>query len=152
MAETFHLEILTPTKKMFSGDVVSLGVVSSRGKIEVLPGHAQMISVLGIGVAHLEFPGNYGFGMAIHGGIMNVQPGREDEDPDRVEILAQEGEHPEEIDIERAERAKERAAEALRVAAAEAEVSDRVLQDRLRAEARIGAFRSFRKKPDELED
>jgi F-type H+-transporting ATPase subunit epsilon len=151
VADTLALEILTPSKRVFAGEVRSLGVMTSRGRIEVHPGHARMVSVLAIGVAHLEFPGNYGFGIAIHGGILRVEPpgeGGGEAAPGRIGILAREGEHPEEIDIERAERARDRAEEILKAVPGEPDEAARVLQDHLRAEARIGAFRSF-KRPEE---
>lgn len=148
MPETLELEIITPGKQVFSGEVASLSVETERGLIEILPGHAAMVALVGIGVVGLEFPGGFGFGVAVHQGIMQVQPG-DDENPHRVQILASEGEHPEQIDIERAERALEDADEVSKLSKVEKDLLQRVLQDRLRAEARIGAYKSFRKAKDD---
>lgn len=147
--EVLHLEVITPTKRLFSGEVAQVTLNTTRGQIEVLPGHAEMVAVLDIGIAHLDFPGGFGYGLALHGGVMKIHAGRgqdpetgEDE-PDVVHILASEGEHPEHIDVERAEAAQGRAIEAL--AEIPPSERDRIMQDRLRAEARLGAFKTFRK-------
>jgi F-type H+-transporting ATPase subunit epsilon len=146
--DVLHLEVITPSKQLFSGEVAQVSLNTTRGQIEVLPGHAEMVAVLDIGVAHLDFPGGFGYALALHGGIMQVHPGQDDPDSDEeeldvVRILASEGEHPEHIDIERAEAAQERALEAL--AELPQTARQRIIQDRLRAEARLGAFKSFRK-------
>lgn len=146
--EVLHLEVITPSSQLFSGEVAQVALVTTRGQIEVLPGHAEMVAVLDIGIAHLDFPGGFGYGLALHGGVMKIHPGQGEDEIDVVRILASAGEHPEHIDIERAEAAQERALEAL-AGVSESE-RDRVIQDRLRAEARLGAFKSFRKASEKL--
>ena len=146
--DVLQLEVITPSKQLFSGEVSQVSLVTTRGQIEVLPGHAQMVAVLDIGVAHLDFPGGFGYGLALHGGVMKIHPGQVEDELDTVRILASEGEHPEHIDVDRAEAAQERAIEAL----AEIAQSERhrIIQDRLRAEARLGAFKSFRRAKEKL--
>lgn len=151
--DVLHLKILTPTKQLFDSEVAAFQVATTRGLVDVLPGHAEMVSVLDIGTAHVTFPGDLGYGLALHGGIMRIHPGPRGQagqalEPDTVVVLASEAEHPEAIDLERAKAALERATEALGDAADPAERAQ-VTRDQLRAEARIAAFKSFQSYRDE---
>ena len=49
LPEKIHLEIVTPEKQLFSGDVDSLTVPSAGGYMGILPGHAPLLAELGIG-------------------------------------------------------------------------------------------------------
>lgn len=103
---TFRLEVLTPEKKFFEGDVNMIVVRSTDGDIGILPGHTPLIAPIGIGSLRILVDGKWRDAF-ISGGFMEVKP-------TSTLILSDAVEWPEEIDIKRAEAAKERALERLR--------------------------------------
>lgn len=146
MSETLDVEILTPSKVAFQGKVEWIELKGPAGLMEILPGHADMVGTVDIGMAKLGFPGGFHFSIAVHGGILEVgRQGKGDDVRTRALVLASEAEHPEEIDAERAEDAKARALAAL---ADDPSDPARVMRDKLRAEARLGAFKSYEGKKD----
>ena len=101
---TFELEIVTPEKTIYSGTVERLQAPGSDGSFGVLARHHPMLSALGIGrVSFLEAGGNRKRA-AISGGFAEVQR-------DHVIVLAESAELAEEIDVARAEAARDRARE-----------------------------------------
>ena len=102
MAEsTQRLEIVTPEKKVFTGDVRFVVVPGVVGELGFLPNHAPLMSALKIGVAKIQQEGKT-LKVAINGGFVEVRG-------NKVTILADTAEREDEIDRERAEAAKERA-------------------------------------------
>lgn len=95
------LEIVTPDRQFVREEVDTVTAPGAEGEFGVLPGHAYFLTKLGIGVASYSV-GSEKRHLSINGGIAEVGP-------DRVNILADGAEMPEEIDIERARAAKERA-------------------------------------------
>jgi F-type H+-transporting ATPase subunit epsilon len=71
------------------------------GYLGVLPGHAPLLTELGTGFMYYVVAGKRRY-LSIHGGFAEVLP-------DRVRLLANGSERAEEIDVERARRALERA-------------------------------------------
>lgn len=104
--KTLRLEVVTPERKVLSEDISSLVVPAIEGYLGILPNHAPMISGLEPGVLKYKVSDNYKK-MAISGGFLEVSE-------NKVSILANTAELPEEIDLERARRAKERAEERLK--------------------------------------
>jgi F-type H+-transporting ATPase subunit epsilon len=96
-----HLEIVTPEKRAFVGDVDEVIVPGSEGELGILPHHAPLISLLGHGVLRLK-RGDQEQEFAIFGGFLQVRP-------DRVVVLAETADLASEIDLERAERARREA-------------------------------------------
>jgi F-type H+-transporting ATPase subunit epsilon len=96
-----HLEIVTPEKRAFVGDVDEVVVPGSEGEMGILPHHAPLISTLGEGVLRLKQGANVQE-IAIFGGFVQVRP-------DRVVVLAETADLASEIDLERAERARHEA-------------------------------------------
>ena len=90
LPEKINLEIVTPEKHLFSGQVDSVTVPSNTGYLGILPGHAPLLAELGIG----EISFSWGFLEVL---------------PDRVVLLAQTAELASDIDTKRAEEAKVRA-------------------------------------------
>jgi len=107
MAEkTLKLDVVTPEKKVLSEDITSLIIPAIEGYLGVLPNHAPLISGLEPGVVKYKVAGNYNK-MAVSGGFLEVS--------DNVAtIIANTAELPEEIDVERAREAKERAEQRLK--------------------------------------
>jgi F-type H+-transporting ATPase subunit epsilon len=100
-----HLQIVTPEKKAFEGDVDEVIVPGSEGELGILPHHAPLISLLGHGVLRLK-QGGHEQAFAIFGGFLQVRP-------DRVVVLAETADLSSEIDLERAERARREAEQLL---------------------------------------
>jgi F-type H+-transporting ATPase subunit epsilon len=101
-----HLEIVTPEKRAFAGDVDEVIVPGTEGELGILPHHAPLMTILQAGELVVR-KGGRDESLAISGGFLEVRP-------DRVIILADSAERAEEIDIARAEAARKRAEERLR--------------------------------------
>lgn len=99
--KTFHLEILTPYKKYLEAEASYLFVSSSKYPLGVLPGHADLVSTVDICKAKITINGEE-FVYATSGGIIKISK-------DSVILLLDSIESLDEIDIERAKAAKERA-------------------------------------------
>ena len=101
----FLLEIVTPEKLLFSQGVDFVVVPGGEGDFGVLPGHCLLLSNLRIG--ELQYTtGETTESVSILSGLAEVTP-------TRVTILADIAEKAEEIDIERAQAAVQRAEEHL---------------------------------------
>jgi F-type H+-transporting ATPase subunit epsilon len=100
-----HLEIVTPERRAFVGDVDEVVVPGSEGELGILPHHAPLISTLGQGVLRIK-RGAEVEEFAIFGGFLQVRP-------DRVVVLAEMADLAAEIDLERAERARREAEQML---------------------------------------
>lgn len=101
MADGLTLEIATPMRLVVSetaDEVVAPGI---EGYFGVLPGHAPFLTTLGIGIVTYRL-GRDEHQLALAGGFAEVRN-------DKVIILADSAERPDEIDRARAERARERA-------------------------------------------
>jgi F-type H+-transporting ATPase subunit epsilon len=101
LPEKIHLEIVTPEKHLFSGDVDSVNVPASTGYMGILPGHAPLLAELGIGEIEYRVGSQVEY-LFCSWGFMEVLPGR-------VVVLAQSAESSSDIDVKRAEEAKARA-------------------------------------------
>lgn len=101
MAKTIHLEIVTPDRKLLSEDVDFVGAPGYNGEFGILPDHAPFLSALGIGSLHYN-QGGKTYWIFISGGFAEVSA-------NKMSVLAEVAERAEEIDVERARKAKERA-------------------------------------------
>src|SRR5688572_30886517 len=98
LPDKIYLEIVTPERHLFSGQVDEVTVPSNVGYLGILPGHAPLLGELGIGEISYK-SGDRREYFFCSGGFLEVLP-------DRVVILAQTAEKAPEIDVGRAERAK----------------------------------------------
>jgi F-type H+-transporting ATPase subunit epsilon len=112
------LELATPTRLLVSGQVDEVVVPGAEGYFGVLPGHAAFLATLGSGQVTYRI-GREEQHLAVHGGFAEVTP-------ERVIILAETAERPEEIDRERAERARQRAEQRLAGRPAEGEAPQEI--------------------------
>ncbi|MDE2889838.1 MAG: F0F1 ATP synthase subunit epsilon [Gemmatimonadota bacterium] len=103
---TFQLEIVTPEKTVFSGEVEQVRAPGTEGGFGVLAGHHPMLASLNIGEIVFSEQQNGPKSVAISGGFAEVQR-------DRVTVLAETAEFAQDIDVNRAEAARERAREML---------------------------------------
>lgn len=101
MAKTIHLEIVTPDRKLLIEDVDFVGAPGYNGEFGVLPDHAFFLSTLEVGSLHYN-KGGKTYWVFISGGFAEVSA-------NKMSVLVEVAERAEEIDIERARKAKERA-------------------------------------------
>jgi F-type H+-transporting ATPase subunit epsilon len=128
MADTFQLEIVTPEKKVVETRAEEVQIPGKNGYLGIMPGHAPLITELSVGeIAYRESATEQH--LAVAWGFAEVLP-------DKVTILAETAERPSEIDVARAQKAKQRAEE--RLASGDPTVDvDRALDSLHRAEARL---------------
>ena len=97
------LEIVTPAAKVFSGPVTSVVAPGTEGYFGILPRHAPMIASLGIGELKIKLAGKEQKRLfAMSEGFLEVSP-------QQVTVIAEAAEDSQEIDVQRAEAAKDRA-------------------------------------------
>ena len=136
MADTFDLEVATPERLVFREAANEAQIPCKNGYIGVLPGHAPLLSELGIGYASYMAGGRKSY-FAVHGGFVEVLP-------DKVRVLAETVEKAEEIDVKRAETALHRAQEQLAVPHVEMDPA-LALSAMFRAQARLDTVAQVRK-------
>ena len=102
---SIKVDIVTPEKMLYSGDVEMITLPGTNGQMGILRGHAPLLSTLDIGeiVLHSREGNEY---LAVSGGVVEVRP-------DKVTILADVAEAGTEIDEDRAAAALERARQSL---------------------------------------
>jgi F-type H+-transporting ATPase subunit epsilon len=99
-------EIVTQDRSLFEGPADIVIAPGSEGELGILPDHAPLLAALGYGLLRIRYKGEEEI-FTIAGGVLEVQP-------DIVTVLADVGEHIDEIDLDRAEAAKARAEELLK--------------------------------------
>lgn len=101
LPEKIELEVVTPQRLVLHEDVKWIEMPARDGYIGVLPGHAPLITELGIGVLTYRSNGQSHF--------LTVMQGYAEVLPDRVIVLAEISERAAEIDVERTRTAMHRA-------------------------------------------
>jgi F-type H+-transporting ATPase subunit epsilon len=99
------LEIVTPERRVYQGEVDSVQVPGIDGELGILPHHAPLLSLLGDGELRIR-RGAEEESIAIFGGFVQVRP-------DKVVIMAETADMASEIDLERAQEARREAEKAL---------------------------------------
>jgi F-type H+-transporting ATPase subunit epsilon len=104
MADGIQLVIVTPERQILNETVSEVTMPGADGYLGVLPGHAPLITELGIGeLTYRTASGGNGLLAVIHGFAEVL--------PDRVSVLAETAEFAEDIDLARAQQALQRAQE-----------------------------------------
>ena len=98
----FKLEIVTPEKTIYSGQVRHVQAPGSEGSFGVLSGHVPFLTSLSIGLLRIDEDGGGQVDMAVSGGFAQVVS-------QGVTVLAETAERGDQIDVERARSARERA-------------------------------------------
>ena len=106
MARTFQLEIIATDRVFFKGECEHLVITAIDGLLGIMAGHEPLVSCLPTGELKYMVNGEWKYA-AISEGFIQVMP-------EKSVILADSCELPEEIDIKRAEEARQRAEEKLR--------------------------------------
>ena len=103
LPDSIQLIVVTPERQLLHETVVEVTIPGLDGELGILPGHAPLITELGIGeLNYRPSSGGQQVPLAILAGFAEVLP-------DRVTVLAETAERAPEIDLERAERALDRA-------------------------------------------
>ncbi len=103
MPEAIELVIVTPEKQLLRQSVADVQLPGAAGYLGILPGHAPLMTELGIGeLSYHDAAGKESTHLAIIRGFAEVLPSR-------VTVLAETAEFAAEIDLARAEAAKARA-------------------------------------------
>ncbi len=110
----FHLQIVTPDGTVFDGMAESLLIRTDAGDVEILKGHTDLFSSLGIGRARVKTASGERTGSSA-GGFLSVANGE-------VRLVATTFEFKDEIDLERAKMAKEKAEEKILSAKTDREI------------------------------
>src|SRR4051794_21560098 len=103
--KTMKVNVVTPDGPVYEADVEMVSTKAQTGELGILPGHIPMVAPLQIGAVRMKSGADTEY-VAVSGGFLEVRP-------DTVTILAQTAEKSEDIDIDRAVRAKERAEQRL---------------------------------------
>jgi len=101
MDRTLLLRVVTPNRQVVREDVEEIQVPGKEGYLGILPGHAPLLSELKVGEMTYR-QGREVRRLAVGGGFLEVLP-------EQVTVLAETAERPEDIDIARAQAARERA-------------------------------------------
>lgn len=115
MASTFQLEIVTPDRKFFEGEAEMVIVKTVEGDLGIMKNHMALVSPLAIGSVKIKNEGKYKEA-ACAGGFIQVRG-------EKAIIITDSAEWPEEIDIERAKAAAERAEDRLRKTGSDIDVA-----------------------------
>ena len=118
---SIRLDIVTPDRMVYAEDVNMVIARATDGDLGILPGHAPLIAGLDVWPVRILRDGEEAM-VSVCGGFIEVRP-------DKVTILAGSAELPEEIDLDRAASALERAENRLKAPAEDIDV--------LRAEAAL---------------
>ncbi|GAA1392856.1 F0F1 ATP synthase subunit epsilon [Pseudonocardia kongjuensis] len=122
MPAEMTVELVSVERRLWSGDARFVLARTTVGEVGILPGHQPMLAQLEeAGVVRIDATDGTKRTIAVHGGFLSVSA-------ERVSILAEFAEQSDEIDVDRARRALERADDSDEGAAAKA-----------RAEARLRA-------------
>ena len=125
MADPLNVELVAADRTVWSGEAVMVIARTSDGEMGVLSGHAPVLGVLVEGAVQIRQTDEQVVIAAVHGGFLSIAD-------NVVAILAEQVELAEDIDVERARQALERAS-------GQTEDDEDGPAARLRAEARIRA-------------
>ena len=105
-SRVFGVEIITPDRVFHKGEATMIEFNTAAGEIGVYKNHIPLTTVLAPGVVTIHKDGEDNVIAAVHSGFAEILP-------DKVTLLAETAEWPDEIDVERAQAAKARAEERL---------------------------------------
>jgi F-type H+-transporting ATPase subunit epsilon len=126
MPDSLELEVVTPERPLVREEVTEVQIPGKNGYMGILPGHAALLGQLGTGSLSYVAGGQRRY-LAVAGGFLEVLPGH-------VRVLADVAERAEEINVDRARAALQRAQDQLA-----GDDPDAALAALGRAQARIAA-------------
>jgi F-type H+-transporting ATPase subunit epsilon len=135
MPETIQLEVVTPERLVVSEPAEDIQIPGKTGYLGILPGHAPLVTEIAVGEISYHTAGRLQR-LAVAWGFAEVLP-------TRVTILAETAERAQDIDVKRAQAAKQRAKEELSKAgpngSAEAQAALQRANARLEVAEKVGA-------------
>ena len=138
MAQTIHFQIITPERVVFSEEIDQVSIMTTTGEITVFPQHIPLVSVLQTGELRYK-KGGIEYPLAVSGGFVEVRP------DNTVVILADTAEHAAEINLERAQTARDKALQIMQDAVKHNDVDYVALQAALeRATTRLKIGNKYR--------
>lgn len=143
LPEEIELTVVTPERELLRETVVEVTIPGLEGELGILPGHAPLMTELGIGeLSYRTGTSSQPISLCVVRGFAEVLP-------DRVTVLAETAERAEEIDLARAEAALARAEK--RMASGDTNIDwDRATVALQRALIRIQIARKHRSVPAEI--
>jgi len=123
---TLELQVVSPERVLYEGRAEMVVCRTADGEIAFLPGHVPLLGSLGIAKVRALLPDHHEQVIAVHGGFVEVSH-------DRVIVLSDVAELPEQIDVARAEASRARAQAAL----ASDEADEEALAALARADLRL---------------
>ncbi|MGH9564493.1 MAG: F0F1 ATP synthase subunit epsilon [Candidatus Angelobacter sp.] len=129
MIETIQLEVVTPERLVVKDAAEDVQIPGKTGYLGILPGHAPLITEIAVGEISYHTSGQLRR-LAVAWGFAEVLP-------DKVTILAETAERPEEIDVNRAQAARQRAEEELRKAGPGGDVDAQAALQRAKARLEV---------------
>jgi F-type H+-transporting ATPase subunit epsilon len=101
---TLDVTVVSVERAVWEGEATGIITRTVVGEIGILPGHEPFLGMLADGVLRIDLPDGGRTVIAVHGGFISV-------DQNVVKVLAELAELGSEVDLERAEAAKQRALE-----------------------------------------
>lgn len=136
---SIQCDIVTQERLVFSGQVDMISLPGAEGRMGILPDHMPMLTTLDFGEVKVRL-GDVEEFYAIGGGFAEIQP-------DHVIILADSAEHADEIDLDRAQKAREQAEQVMKEGVPEDPVRYAQIRAALRrADIRIDVSRRRRRR------
>ena len=130
-------EIVSQDRIVYQGDADIVVLPGAAGEMGILPNHSPVLSVLQLGVIRVRVKGEEQY-FTVAGGVAEVQP-------DQVTVLADAAENVAEIDVRRAEEARQRAEQVLKDGVGEDTDTYLKIQSALRrSNLRLDAVRRYR--------
>ncbi|MBE5991054.1 MAG: ATP synthase F1 subunit epsilon [Paenibacillaceae bacterium] len=114
MADLFKLQIITPERKFYEGEASMVELTTTEGEIGVYRGHIPMTAIVAPGVLKIHEADGIKEA-ALMSGFLEILP-------EKIVIMAEVAEWPEEIDINRAQEAKVRAERRLKEQSGETDI------------------------------
>jgi F-type H+-transporting ATPase subunit epsilon len=131
MANTIHVDIVSPEGQLYSGEATMVFAPATNGDVGIAPRHAPLLTTLKAGEVRVQPPGEEEQSFYVGGGALEIQP-------HKVSILADTAARAHDLDEALALQAKTRAEEAMKgrldkidLAQAQAELARAVAQLRL---------------------
>lgn len=106
MAELMKLQVICPDRMFYEGEVSMVELNTTEGEMGIYPRHIPMTCIIAPGILTITEDGALK-NAALHSGFIQILP-------EKVTILAEAAEWPDEIDLDRAEAARGRAEERIK--------------------------------------
>jgi len=123
----FVVQLVSPERVLYEGEAEMVVCRTTDGEIAFLPGHVPFVGALGVAKVRVILPEKGEVAVAVHGGFIEVSG-------DHVTVLSDVAELPNQIDVVRAQTAKENAAQRVAADAADEDAQAALARAELRLE------------------